>query len=260
MISAWGRDFFSRIDKDWRLVYNRGCLINKYYFMQVFNVAAAKRLEMGKKVKTLRAEGQCPAVIYGPELKENVYIKMREADMRKLYNEAGESSIINLTVEGAKEPMEVLIKDVEYDPITQFVTHVDFYKIKRGQKIEASVELKFIGEAPAVKILGGVLVVSIDEVTIKCLPKDLMSEIQVDLSGLKTFEDSIHIKDLNLTEGVEIMADANETVAAVSEIKEEVIEDKAPVVDMPKPEEGKEGKEGDDKAKTEEKPAGNQKK
>jgi len=229
--------------------------------MQVFNFPTEKRLEMGKKVKQLQADGMCPGVIYGPELTENLYIKMREADVRKLYSDAGESSIINLTIDGNKEPLEVLVKDIEYEPVTQLITHIDFFKIKRGQKIEASVEISFVGEAPAVKAFGGVLVTSIDEVTIKCFPKDLMSEIEVDLTGLKTFEDAILISDLNVPESVEIMAEDNEPVAYVSQVREEVIVDEAPKSDMPESAEGEETKEeGKTDGKAEEKSADGEKK
>ncbi|OGF30244.1 hypothetical protein A2533_01900 [Candidatus Falkowbacteria bacterium RIFOXYD2_FULL_35_9] len=229
--------------------------------MQVFNFSVKKRLEMGRNVKDLAEQGMVSGVVYGPELEQNFYIKMREADMKKLYSEAGESSLINLTIEGEKDPMEVLIKDVVYNPVKPLIHHVDFYKIKRGQKIEAVVELEFIGEAPAVKALGGMLSTPIDEVTIKCLPKDLLSEIKVDLSVLKTFDAVIHVKDLQVPEGVEIMADKDDTVATVNAIIEEVLVDEKPTEELPKVEGEEKAESGESSAEDKaEEPAGEAKK
>lgn len=203
--------------------------------MKSYNFTAQQRQVFGKAVKNLRQQSLVPGVVYG-DIKENINIQMDSVKLEKLYNEAGESSIINLQIEGEKEPMEVLIKDVSYDPLLMKINHIDFYKIKRGQKIDAAVGIKFINQSPAVKELGGVLVEALDEVEIRCLPKDLIAEIKVDLSVLKTFDDSVYVKDLKVPAEVEILASLDEVVASVIPPREEEIEEKAPEAEMPEAE------------------------
>lgn len=174
-----------------------------------------------KKGEKYQREAQIPGIIYGPEVKENVMLLIKKHDLEKVYEAAGESSLINLTVEGEKILREVLIKDVAFDTLKDTLSHVDFYQIKRGQKLEIEAELVFIGEAPVVKESGGILVTNFDTITLRCLPKDIVSKIEVDLSGLKTFEDKIQVKDLKLPETVEILTDLGDTIVMVSEPEEE---------------------------------------
>ncbi|MBU2542059.1 50S ribosomal protein L25 [Patescibacteria group bacterium] len=165
--------------------------------------------------QTLRKNGLLPGVLYGPEI-ESVPIEVDKITFEKLYNEAGESSLIDFTIEGDKsEPVKVLIQDVQYDPVKQTPIHFDLRQIKMGVEMSVSVELNFVGESPAVKEQGGTLVKSRDYVDIKCLPRDLVSELDVDLSVLKTFDDSIHVKDLVLPEGIIIQDDPEMSLAKV---------------------------------------------
>lgn len=166
-------------------------------------------------VQTLRKNGLLPGVLYGPEI-ESVPIEVDKITFEKLYNEAGESSLIDFTIEGDKsEPVKVLIQDVQYDPVKQTPIHFDLRQIKMGVEMSVSVELNFVGESLAVKEQGGTLVKSRDYVDIKCLPRDLVSEINVDLSILKTFDDSIQVKDLILSQGIVIDDDPEMTLAKV---------------------------------------------
>lgn len=178
-----------------------------------FNIAAAKR-ESGE-VETLRKAGSIPAVVYGPEM-DTQSISVSYRDFEKLYDEAGEASLINLSVDGAKEPVIVLIQDVQYDPVKGTVQHADFRQIKMGEKMNATVELVFVGEAPAVKTLGGTLNTNVDSVTVECLPKDLVSTIEVDLSILENFDASITIADVTTPNGIEITDNPTLLVANVS--------------------------------------------
>ena len=141
-----------------------------------------------------------------------------QKSFEKVYDEAGESSIIDLIVTNGKEqkPQKVLIYDLQYDAVTDELIHVDFYLVRMDEVIETDVALNFSGEAPAVKELGGVLVRNVDEVEVRCLPIDLPKEIVVDISTLKTFEDHIYIKDLNISEKVKINMDSETLVAVVS--------------------------------------------
>jgi large subunit ribosomal protein L25 len=179
-----------------------------------FNFTAKKRGEISPE--DLRIDGKLPGVLYGPEI-DPVSIEVDRLAFQKLYNEAGESSLINLTIEGEKdEPTIVLIQDVQYDSIKQIPTHFDLRQIKMGVEMTASIELNFVGEAPAVKEQGGTLVKNRDYVDIKCLPRDLVSEVEIDLSVLKTFDDSIYIKDLQLPAGITIDEEEETIIAKVT--------------------------------------------
>lgn len=177
---------------------------------------------MGSRVEALRAKGLVPGVIYGHKM-ENRMVTLNQSELLKAYKQGGESTLIDLTIDG-KEPIEVLIKEIQVVPLKDTLAHVDFYQVKKGEKIETEIELHFVGESPAVKALGGTLVKALDEISIKCLPRDLVQYIDVDVSVLKDFNDSIHVEDLKVPAGMEIVTEGEIMVAMVAEPKEEKAE------------------------------------
>ena len=211
----------------------------------VINLQAKLRENTGKNIKKIREQNLIPAVIYGPAA-ENKNLSVDYLPFQKVYEEAGASSLVDLKIDN-QESIKVLIYDVKLDPVSSRFQHVDFYQIKEGQKLTATVELEFIGEAPAVKELNGNLVKNLDSLEIECLPKDLISKIEVDLSILKTFGDAIYVKDLEVPETVKVLKDVEEIVTKVVESKEE--EEIKPVEEEELPEgaeeEAKEGEEGE---------------
>jgi large subunit ribosomal protein L25 len=163
-------------------------------------ILSSKKRESGKADST-REEGMIPGVVYGPEI-EPVSVAFQYNVFEKLYKEAGESTLLDFSVEGDKEPTKVLIQAVQFDPVSRRISHVDLRQIRMGVEMHATVELHFVGEAPAVKSLGGTLVKAHNHLNITCLPKDLVSHIDVSLVGLETFENMIHVKDLTMPAGV----------------------------------------------------------
>jgi large subunit ribosomal protein L25 len=170
----------------------------------------------------LRKKGFVPAVFYGPK-EDSTPIKIKEGDFQKIYEEAGESTII--TLKEGDNSHESLIHDVQFDAITGNTVHVDFYVIEKGKKVEVSIPLNFIGVSPAEKNLGGVLVKVVHELPIKALPKDLPSEIDINLESLVDFESQIKASDLVIGEGVELDVEPDEVIALVQEPKEEAEEE-----------------------------------
>lgn len=184
---------------------------------------------IGRKVNSLRSEGLVPGIVYGHGVK-NQNIVIGERELEQIYDEAGESSLIDLTVDDAK-PLKVMIKAIQREPVYDKPIHVDLRVVRMDEKITAEIDLEFIGEAPAVKELGGTLVKNFDYIEVECLPTALVSEIKVDLSQLKTFDDVIRIKDLNIPEGIKIFQDENRSIAVVTPplSEEEIAElEKAP--------------------------------
>jgi large subunit ribosomal protein L25 len=218
------------------------------------NLSAKIRKDFGKKVEKGRKKGVVPAILYGPKL-ENASLDVDLKEFEKVYQEAGGSSLVELQVD--KKKFLVLIHAVEIDAISQKPIHVDFYQPKLDEEIEATVPLVFQGEAPAVKDLGGTLVKSIHELEVKALPQNLPHEIKVDISMLKTFEDSVSVKDLVVPQEVKILKEPDETVVFVAEpekIEEELekpVEEK--VEEVEKVEEKKEEEGGEEAAQEKEK-------
>jgi len=185
----------------------------KNIFMSEFSLTASKRDLSGRKTDALRALGKVPAVVYGVGT-EPQNIEINRNQFVKVYNQAGESSVIELAID-AQKTLPVLIQDYQLDPVRSEVIHVDFRAIDMSKEIEAEVDLEFVGEALAVKALGGTFVPLRNHVSIKCLPTKLMRNITIDISVLKTFDDAIHVSDLPVMEGVQIIDDAETTLAMV---------------------------------------------
>ena len=197
-----------------------------------------------QKSAVLRKEGKMPAVFYGKKEKSTPVI-ISKAEFKKVWREAGESSVIDLV--GKNIEAEALIYDVDLDPVTDEPRHADLYVFEKGKKIEISVPLEFTGIAPAVKDMGGTLVKVMHEIEIEALPKDLPHNISVDISSLVNFDSQILAKDVKLPQGVALVTKSEEVIASVYETKEEV-EETAPIdlasIEVQK--KGKEAKEGEE--------------
>jgi large subunit ribosomal protein L25 len=185
----------------------------------MFRLKANLRTTKGKKVKSLRKQGLIPAVIYGHGI-ESRSLVLKSLDFQKIYQEAGESNIVELIIDEEK-PVNALIQAVQVDPLEDKVLHVDFHQIREDEKVEVEVDLNFTGESKAVKELGGILVRALNKIKIRALPKDLIHEVEVDISKLATFDDIIHISDLKIPSEVEILEKPEEVVATVQPPREE---------------------------------------
>lgn len=179
---------------------------------------AKVRSVVGKKVAALRNQKMIPAVVYGAG--ENQSITLDYVPFEKAFRLSGESTLVDLVIDMAK-PVKVLVHDVQYEPIRSRITHVDFYQVKMDQKLTVNIALKFVGESRAVKELGGIFVKQLDEMEVRCLPGDLVHEIEVDISCLKLFDDVIRFADITLPKGIELLEDGRTIVAmATSPVSE----------------------------------------
>ena len=159
-----------------------------------------------------------PAIVYGARV-ENTIISVPSVDFQKVLKEAGESSTILLDLEGKK--IDVLIHDLQVDPVRGFPIHVDFLAVDMNKTVEVEIPLEFTGVAPAEKTGLGTLVKVLHEVIIEALPKDLPHNIAVDLSTLETLDDQIRVSDIVLPKGVTMITESDEVVALVAAAKEE---------------------------------------
>jgi len=184
----------------------------------------AKLRNQNKKAKNFIKEGDIPAILYGKDI-ENISLSVNQKEFEKILKEAGESTIINLIIEkdGKKETHPVLIYDIQEHYLTHKPIHIDFYQVKKGQKIKAHIPIEFIGEAPAVKNLGGILVKNLDEIEVEGLPQDLPHIISVDISKLDTLESKISLKDLNISKEVKVFASPETVVVSIVLPQEEEV-------------------------------------
>lgn len=182
--------------------------------MSATTIQAQARSVLGKKVKALRKSGTLPAVLYGHGLASRSLI-VSSAEFLRAYRSAGESTLIDLVVDG-QVPVKVIIQDVQRHPVTQVLLHVDFHQVKMTEKLHAEIPLSFTGEAPAVKELGGVLVKNIDRVKVESLPGDLVHEVVVDVSTLKTLDDKVLIRNLPVPKGITVLERPDDVVCLVA--------------------------------------------
>lgn len=167
-----------------------------------------------EKAESIRGQGLVPGIMYGPEIKP-VSFSVDGVAFGKLYESAGESNLVNLILDNGK-PVIVLVQDVQRNPVKNNITHVDLLQINMSKEMHATVPIHFVGESPAVKTLGGTLIKALEEVEVKCLPKDLVGSIEVDLSVLAIFDNVIRIKDLALPEGLTVTENSEVVIAKVA--------------------------------------------
>ena len=191
-----------------------------FYAMNKKSVLRAENRDVfGKKLNKMKAGEMLPAVLYGPsEKNRSLFVSLGE--FTRVWKEAGESTLIELEVGGEKK--NVLIYDVDLDPIKNKPRHIDFYAVDMSKILSTSVPLVIEGVASAVKNLGGILIKVMHEIEVEALPQDLPSEIKVDISILKKMGDKITAADLELPKGVKMLARAEDAVVLIEEMKEEV--------------------------------------
>ena len=167
---------------------------------------ATLRDDMGKGAsRRLRHVGKLPGIVYGAG-KDPVNVTLIQKDVQYvLPQEAFFSQVLSLNLEGKKE--DVLLRDLQHHPYKQDIMHIDFLRVDAKTAVHVHVPLHFVGEetAPGVKTEGGAVSHVVVEVEVECLPKDIPEFIEVDLSGMH-LNDILHLSDIKLPKGVEILA------------------------------------------------------
>ncbi len=180
-----------------------------------------------KKAKELRKEGLIPGIVYGKHLKEPLTVACKRNDIIKKYKEAGYSTPLTLT--GDKLNQLVLIQDIQVDPVSDLLLHVDFLAVKADEKVTTEVPIKMTGESPIEKLWEGKIQLLKDFIEVEAFPQDLPHDITIDISVIKTMNDTIFVKDLKVSDKVEILDDLEQPIITVVKLAEEEVEE-APVV------------------------------
>lgn len=185
--------------------------------MEELKLKATKRDVLGKRNRFLRKQGITPAHLFGHNV-ESMALQCDTADLKKIIDHAGTSRLVSLSVTGDKGVKSVFVREIQRDALSKQLIHVDFYQIKKGEKISMSVPIVLVGESPALKGKGRLIIHGIDELHIDCLPEKVPPQIDVDISVLENVEDMILVKDLKLDSSITIHADPEQLIVRVSEV------------------------------------------
>ncbi len=183
--------------------------------MESLKLNASRRTVTGKQVKGLRRQGIIPGIIYGYGI-EPIAVQFAEREIARSIRSAGSSTTVMVTVEGQAQPLLTIFRDVQYDPIRREVIHLDLQALDINETVRVPVSVVLTGESPAVVDFGGVLIHVLNEVEVEALPTALVPAIEVDISGIKEFGQSITVGDIELPEGITILNDAQDTVVIVN--------------------------------------------
>lgn len=175
-------------------------------------ISAALRTVTGRKVKNLRKTGFIPATIYGHKF-EPISIQFSSLELDKIFDQAGESSLIEIVVDDNNYP--VIFKNPQFHPVSGELIHIDCYKVNLKEKITTTVPVELIGESPAVKN-GNTLMHILNEIEVEALPSDLPDKIEIDISELIEVDNKITVAQLNLDRSkVEVKNDAEQVVVII---------------------------------------------
>ncbi len=191
--------------------------------MPEIKLTAQKRTLVGKKVKKLRKEGLIPANIFGKRIKSQS-LSLDKKEFEKVFEEVGETRIVNLEVEGEKESHPVMVQNLQRNPVTEEILHADLRQVILTEKVTAGIPVEMTGEAPAAEQKLGILIQNISEIEVEALPLDLPEKFVVDVSGLVNVGDEILVKSIKVDKSkVELKVDEGQVVVKIEPLaKEEV--------------------------------------
>ena len=220
--------------------------------MEQMELRAHTRKLMGKKARFLRRQGVTPVHLFGRNV-ESLSLQCDTGQLEQLLVRAGRTKLVGLKLDGAKKLRSAVVREVQRDPLSGGLVHVDFYQVSMEEKIKVEVPIVLVGEAPALKSKGNILSHELNSLHIECLPDRIPSIVEVDVSSLAEEDQSIHVQDIVLGEGIAVLDDPEHVVVKVSVLhieKMEEVEKVAEVVaegaeEAPSPEEeSKEGEQG----------------
>ena len=214
--------------------------------MATLELKATKRHIEGKKVQTLRRQGVTPAHLFGPGV-ESLAIQCDTPDLRNILVDAGHTQLVSLKLGHEHHPRIVMIREVQIDNFKGGVLHVDFYQVNLAETIRVNVPIFLTGESAAAKMKGNSLVQELNDLTVQCLPGNIPSRIEVDVTPLVTADQLIRIKDLPAIADVTIINEPGVVVARIAVEVVEVEEPKVVAEEAAVTEEGAEAAEGEKK-------------
>jgi len=199
--------------------------------MKDLNLKAIKRDVLGKKARFLRRQGITPSHILGHNI-ESLSLQCNTAELERTISLGGMTRLINLQIEEEKQPRSVFIREIQRDALSGQLLHVDFYQIKRTEKITVDIPIILVGEAPAMKSKGRMIQQTLTHLGVECLPEKLPPQIEVDLSPLGEVDQAIHVRDLALDPEVTVTTDPDQLIVKVTEVAAVMAEEVAEKVEV----------------------------
>jgi len=178
-------------------------------------LSVAPRSVLGKRVRALRRGGLTPANVYGHGV-ESRALQIETVTLVRTLRALERNAILSLCIEGEKALRPVMVRDIQRNPVSDRILHVDFYQVSLTEKMRADVPLLLTGKAPAVDDFGGILLQSLESISVEALPADMPSHVEVDISVLSELDSSLHVKDLVLDPKLHVMTDLDVVIARVA--------------------------------------------
>jgi len=198
--------------------------------MEEVVLKAKHRSVIGKQVRALRRAGILPAVLYGRKFESiPVTLDMREAN--RVLPRVTSSQLVTIDLDGEKH--RTLVREKQRHPVLGSLIHVDFNVVSMTEKLHANISIHLFGESSAVKDLNAILVAGLEEIEVECLPQYLIDRIEVDLSALENIGASIHVRDIKLSEHIEILTDPDEIIVVATAPQAEEVEPELEVAAEP---------------------------
>lgn len=186
--------------------------------MTNLNLKATRRDILGKKIRFLRRQGITPAHIFGHGVK-SLALQCDTAELQRIIAQGGTTRLIDISIEDEKKPRSAFIREIQKDKLSGLLLHVDFYQIKKTEKITADIPIVLVGEAPAVKSKENMIEQLLTHLGVSCLPDRIPPQIEIDLSVLEEAGQSIHVSDIALDPDITITTDPDQPVVKVSRVK-----------------------------------------
>lgn len=196
--------------------------------MENLTLQASSRDISGKKTRFLRRQGITPTHLFGRDIK-SLTLQCDTDALKQLIAQAGRTRPVSLKIDDEKGRRSVFVREIQRDVITRQLLHVDFYQVKKGEKITVDVPIVFVGEAPALKAKGRMLAHSITSLNLECLPDNVPPQIEIDLNSLEELGQAIYVKDIILAPDITVHADPEQLVVKISEAIVKEVEEEVPV-------------------------------
>ena len=171
------------------------------------------RSVLGKRVKQLRRDGLVPGNVYGRG-RESTAIQTSDTEVRRVFSAVDRNAVVPISIDGTSETIPVVLREVQRHPVSRRILHLDFYEVDLERRIHSEARLVLVGSSEA-EDQGGTVVQSLEHLMLEALPTEMPSVIEVNISGLDDFGQSVLVRDLTLPDGVESLTDEAVAVATV---------------------------------------------
>ena len=183
--------------------------------MEQIELEVTNRETLGKKVRFLRRRGVTPVHLFGHGV-ESLSLQCDTVRLRQVLAEAGHTRLVSLRLDGEKRSRNVVVREVQVEPRTSEVLHVDLYQVRMAEKMKVEIPIVLVGEAPALKLKENMLEQELNVLTVECLPAKIPDSVEVDISSLAEPDEAVRVRDVELDEDVTLLTDLEMMIVKIS--------------------------------------------